>query len=223
LLNVKFFYKLIEDLLENDKEYEDNNNKNSHKNQTVRNDIYFYEQNYDNYNQANYIRLDPKIENKRHKSAGDTRVLYNPNYLQDMVHKKQNYFDDNNLIYGNKISFNTNKQKKLDYAIKNNQGKQQANFPIINFEINNNVFNPEPKNYNQNLPIENAIQIRKNNNENNRRNLQLEVPEAKNYILTSTDIVNYGTKTNQSKPINDLKRIYEAGIQTIIILIMIII
>jgi hypothetical protein len=142
------------------------------------------------------------IENKRHKSAGNTKIINNKNNLENSNNNLK-YFDDNKLVYGNKISFDPN-TAMADYDI-NNQAIQ--NFPTIKFEINNSLYNPEP-NYNMNLPIENAIKIRKNNNENNKNKLQLEVPEAKNYIMTSTDLVNYGTKTNQSKPINDLKNIF---------------
>lgn len=157
----------------------------------------------DNSNENNFLKLEPKIENKRHKSAGNTRIVYNQPEM-DYYNKNNNlnYIDDDKLYYGKKIGFNN--INKLNCNPTNNLNSQ--NYPIINFEINNNVYNPE-RNYNKDLPIENAILIKKNN-ENKNKHLQLEVPEAKNYIMTSTDLVNYGTKTNKSKPITDLKNIF---------------
>ena len=132
-------------------------------------------------------------------------------------YSNKNFFEFNQIEIKKKSPKNLKENKNNNYL--NNQENQinknfnlNPNNPIINLEINNHLF----------IPPQNEVEIKKDYDtlynpniqkikvfgKKNSKNLNLEVPELKNFISSSTDIVNYGTKTNKAKPIQDLKNLF---------------
>lgn len=185
-----------------------------------------------------YTKLNSHISGRRNKSAGnvikaqnyfinDNLNDFNMHYYDSNVHIKEVVPNHNNIQSSN-IQLN-------DLIIQNQQQNQQSAlikpdiFDILNNINMNNNKNPiipsietlnkqitnqqlNILNYEDNINSTNN-QKESNNKMNNKKNqnvkgLNLEVPEYKNYIHTSTDLVNYGTKTNQAKPVSDLKNLF---------------